>query len=245
LSLTLASNFKDLLIAHKDVFAKSPTDIGFCDVLEHDIDTGDATPIRQPPRRPPLASGTAEDDLINEMLGADVIEASDSPWASPVCLAKKPDGSYRFCVDYRRVNAVSRKYAYPVPDIQDAFDSLRGAKYFATIDLLSGYWQIGMTPRAQERSAFCTRRGLYHFKRMPFGLSNAPATFCRLMHRVLRDHLWRICLCYLEDVIVYATSQQELLERLHIILACLRNVGLKVNPQNVAFLKNAFLFWAT
>jgi len=204
LSPTLASNFRDLLVAHKDVFAWSPTDIGYCDLLQHDIDTGDAAPIRQPPRRPPLASGTAKDDLIADMLSADVIEPSDSPWASPVCLAKKPDGSYRFCVDYRRVNAVSRKDAYPIPDIQDAFDSLRGATHFATIDLLSGYWQIGMTPRAQERSAFCTRRGLYHFKRMPFGLSNAPATFCRLMHRVLRDHLWRICLCYLDDVIVYA-----------------------------------------
>ena len=94
--------------------------------LEHDIDTADAAPIRQPPRRPPLASGTAEDDLVVEMLAAGVSEPSDSPWASPVCLTKKPDGSYRFCVDYRRVNAVSRKDAYPIPDIQDAFDSLRG-----------------------------------------------------------------------------------------------------------------------
>jgi len=126
LSPTLASNFKDLLITHKDVFAKSPTDIGFCNLLEHDIDTADAAPIRQPPRRPPLTSGTAEDDLVAEMLAAGVIEPSDSPWASPVCLAKKLDGSYRFCVDYRRVNAVSRKDAYPIPDIQDAFDSLRG-----------------------------------------------------------------------------------------------------------------------
>ena len=80
--------------------------------------------------------------LLIEMLAADVIEPSDSPWASPVCLAKKPDGSYRFCVDYRRVNAVSRKDAYPIPDIQDAFDSLRGATHFATIDLLSGYWHF-------------------------------------------------------------------------------------------------------
>jgi len=217
---TLASNFKDLLITHQDVFAKSPTDIGFCNLLEHDIDTADAAHIRQQPRRPPLASGTAEDDLVKEMLAAGVIEPSDSPWASPVSLAKKPDGSYRFCVDYRRVNAVSRKDAYQIPDIQDVFDSLRGAKYFATIDLLSSYWQINMTPRVQERSAFCTRRGLYHFKRMPFGLSNAPATFYRLMHRVLRDHLWRICLGYLDDVIVYATSQRQLLERLHTILSC-------------------------
>ena len=122
LSPTLASNFTDLLITHKDVFAKSPTDIGFCNLPEHDIDTADAASIRQPLRRPTVVSGTAEDDLVTEMLVAGV----DSPWASPVCLAKKPDGSYRFCVDYMRVNAVSRKDAYPIPDIQDAFESLRG-----------------------------------------------------------------------------------------------------------------------
>jgi len=126
LSPTMASDFKDLLIQHQDTFAKSSIDIRFCDLLQHDSDTSDAAPIRQPPRRPPLASGTADDDLIAEMLAADVIEPSDSPWASPVCLAKKPDGPYRFCVDYRRVSAVSRKDAYPIPDIQDAFDSFRG-----------------------------------------------------------------------------------------------------------------------
>jgi len=85
LSPTLASNFRYLLVAHKDVFARSPTDIGFCDLLQHDIDTADAAPIRQPARRPLLASGTAKDDLIAEMLSADIIEPSDSPWASPVC----------------------------------------------------------------------------------------------------------------------------------------------------------------
>jgi len=132
----------------------------------------------------------------------------------------------------------------PIPFLTFRLPSIAygGAKYFATIDLLSGYWQIGMTPRTQERSAFCTRRGLYHFKRMPFGLSNAPATFCRLMHRVLRDHLWRICLCYLDDVIVYATSQRELLERLHTILSCLNKVGLKVKPSKCSLFNERIFF---
>jgi len=156
LSPTMSPDFKQLLLQHQDTFAKSSTDFGFSNLLEHYIDTADAAPIRQPPRRPPLAPGTAEDDLMNEMLAADIIEPSTSPWASPVCLAKKPDGCYRFCVDYRRVNAVSRKDAYPIPDIQDAFDSLREAKYFATIDLPSGYWQIGMTLRAQNGQHFVT-----------------------------------------------------------------------------------------
>ena len=121
------------------------------------------------------------------MLEAGVIEPSKSAWASPVCLVKKKDNSYRFCVDYCRVNAVSKRDAFPVPDMHDAL-----YKMFATIDLLAGYWQLGLTQRAKERSAFCTRRGLFHFNRMPFGLSGAPASFCRLMSIVLADLLWVI-----------------------------------------------------
>ena len=132
------------------------------------MDTGTAPPIKQSPQRPPLSAGDAENEIIDDMLRTGVIEASTSEWASPVCLVKKPDGSYRFCVDYRRVNAVSRKDAFPIPDIQDALDSLKGSRHFATLDLLSGYWQLPMTDRAKERSAFCTRRGLFQFKRMPF-----------------------------------------------------------------------------
>jgi len=137
--------------------------------LEHDIDTGDARPIKQSPRRPPLAACDSENQILDEMLATGVIEPSNSAWASPVCLVKKKDGAYRFCVDYRRVNAVSKRDAFPIPGIQDALDHLRGSKYFATFDLLSGYWQLGLTERAKERSAFCTRRGLFHFTRMPFG----------------------------------------------------------------------------
>ena len=115
-------------------------DIGFCPLMQHDIDAGDAPPIKQSPHRPPLAALDAEDTILDKMLYTGVIEPSSSEWASPVCLVKKKDGTHRFCVDYRRVNAVSRRDAFPVPDIQDALDCLRGAQYFATFDLLSGYW---------------------------------------------------------------------------------------------------------
>ena len=140
------------------------------------------------------------------MLEAGVIEPSNSPWASPVCLVKKKDDTYRFCVDYRRVNGVSKKDAYPLPNIQDALDNLQGSRYFASIDLLSGYWQLGMTERAKERSAFCTRRGLFQFTRMPFGLSGAPGSFCRLMEIVLSNLNYKICLCYLDDIVVFAKT---------------------------------------
>jgi len=176
------------------------------------------------------------------MLETGVIEPSNSSWASPVCLVKKKDGTFRFCIDYRRVNAVSKKDAYPIPDIQDALDNLRGSRCFATIDLLSGYWQLGMTDRAKERSAFCTRRGLFQFTRMPFGLSGAPGSFCRLMSNVLRDLLWVVCLCYLDDIVVFACSPEELLERLRIVLDRLRDVGLKAKPSKCELFKPEIKF---
>ena len=137
---------------------------------------------------------------------------------------------------------MSQKDAYPIPDIQDALDNLRGSRCFATIDLLSGYWQLGITNRAKERSAFCTRRGLFQFTRMPFGLSGAPGSFCRLMSIVLRDLLWVVCLCYLDDIVVFARSPKELLERLRIVLNRLRDVGLKAKPSKCELFKPEFKF---
>ena len=171
------------------------------------------------------------------MLKTGVTEPSSSSWASPVCLVKKKDGAFRFCIDYRLVNAVSKKDAYPIPDVQDALGNLRGSRYFATINLLSGYWQLGMTDRAKKRSTFCTRCGLFQFTRMPFGLSGAPVSLCRMMSIVLRDLLWVVCLCYLDDIAVYARSPQELLERLRIVLDRLRDVGLKAKPSKCELFK--------
>jgi len=125
------AGLKRLLHDHQGTFAKSSTDLGFCPIVQHDIDTGDNRPIKQSPRRPPISARDAEDEILDEMLEAGVIEPSRSEWASPVYLVKKKDGTYRFCIDYRRVNAVSRKDAFPIPDIQDALDNLRGSKYIS------------------------------------------------------------------------------------------------------------------
>jgi len=228
--------------SHQNTSANSSTDLGFCDIIQHDIDTANSSPIKQSPGRPPLAACEAEDKILDEMLASGVIEPSLSPWASPVCLVKKKDDTYRLCVDYRKVNAVSKKDAFPIPDIHDALDHLRGDRYFATFDLLSGYWQLGMTERAKEASAFCTRRGLFHFTRMPFGLAGAPATFCRLMSIVLRDQLWKICLCYLDDIIIFDRTPQELLDRLDQVLTRLHQVGLKVKPSKSVLFKTEVQF---
>ena len=226
---------------HSNAFAAGPLDLGFCAVLQHHIDTGNALPIKQPPHRPPFAARDAEDAILDEMLQTGVIEPSNSPWSSPVCMVKKKDDTYRFCIDYRRLNDVTKKDAFPVPDVKDALDSLRGAKYFATIDLLSGYWQLEMTDRAKESSAFCTRRGLFQFTRMPFGLSNAPS-FCRLMHIILKDMLYVLCLCYLDDIVVYAHSPAQLIEHLDAVFARLRQYGLKAKPSKCVLLKSPIEF---
>ena len=142
---------KQLLFDHRETFPTSSADLGFCPLVQHDIDTGDARPIKQSPRRPPISARDAEDKILDEMLETGVIEPSNSSWASTVCLVKKKDGSFRFCIDYRRVNAVSKKDAYPIPDIQDVLDNLRGSTCFCSLDLLSGYWQLGMTPPCERK----------------------------------------------------------------------------------------------
>jgi len=242
LSVPLQQSLAAVLRRNGDAFATGPLDLGFCSVLQHDIDTGDSPPIKQPPRKPPFAARDAEDAILDEMLQIGVIVPSNSPWSSPVCMVKKKDDTYRFCIDYRRLNDVTKKDAFPVPDVKDALDSLRGAKYFATIDLLSGYWQLGLTERAKERSAFCTRRGLFHFTRMPFGLSNAPSSFCRLMHIILKDMLYIQCLCYLDDIVVFADSPEQLLERLDAVFSRLRHYGLKAKPSKCVFFKSPIEF---
>jgi len=240
--LSTQQDLAALLRKNAKAFATSKLDFGYCADLQHDIDTGNALPIKQSPRRPPLSARQAEDDILQEMLDTGVIQPSNSHWSSPVCMVRKKDDSVRFCIDYRRVNAVTIKDAFPVPDVKDALDSLRGAKYFATIDLLSGYWQLGMSDRARERSAFCTRRGLFEFTRMPFGLANAPSSFCRLMHSVLHDLLYTICLCYLDDIIVYAETPQELIEMLDVILTRLHEHGLKAKASNCVLFKSPIDF---
>ena len=242
LSDSTVTGLHHLLSKHADTFATSSKDLGFCSLISHDIDTGTARPIKQPPRRPPLAVRAEEDRLLDQMLQADVIEPSKSEWASPVCLVRKKDGSFRFCVDYRKVNALTKRDAFPVPGINDSLDSLQGNCLFASCDLLCGYWQLPMTDRAKERGAFCTRRGLFQFKRMPFGLSGAPSTFCRLMSRVFADLLWVICLIYIDDLIIFARTEKELLERLDIVFTRLHDVGLKLKTSKCCLFKSEIEF---
>ena len=167
------------LFLQNNVFTLSNDELGTTDVT-HSIDTGDHPPIKQPPRRIPYALRQTVDEMVDDMLRQEVIQPTSSPWGSPVVLVKKKDGSLRFCVDYRRLNSVTKRDVYPLPRVDDILEALAGARYFSTLDLASGYWQVTMDPAAREKTAFVTNAGLYEFNKMPFGLCNAPATFQRL-----------------------------------------------------------------
>lgn len=162
------------------------------------------------------------------MLERGVVEPSTSPWASPIVLVKKKDGSTRFCVDYRKLNDVTRKDAYPLPRIDATLDTLHGSQWFSTLDLLSGYWQVKIDKANKDKTAFCTTEGLIQFKVMPFGLCNAPATFQMLLDLVLAGFQWSECLVYLNDVIVLGRTFEEHLRNLQSVLQRMRESGLRL-----------------
>ena len=220
----------DLLNRYQHIFSKSSEDLGRSDRVQHKINTGTAVPCRQPPRRQPIGKRDIEKQEVLKMLERKVIEPSNSAWSSPIVLVTKKDGSTRFCVDYRRVNDLTVKDAYPIPRVDECLDSLTGSKWFNCLDLNSGFWQIGLDPADKEKTAFATTLGLYQFTVMPFGLANAPSTFERLMEDVLRGCQWEICLIYMDDVIVPSSTFQDSIARLELVFQRLSEANLKLKP---------------
>ena len=230
------------LLGYADVFTANEDDLGRTDVLKHTISVGDASPIRQPPRRAPPYHKETVRNLLSSMLSKGVIQPSKSPWASPVVLVKKKDGTVRFCVDYRKVNAVTTKDAFPLPRIDDTLDTLSGSQWFSTLDMLSGYWQVEMDEKDREKTAFTTHEGLFEFKVMPFGLCNAPATFQRLMNVVLAGVQWSKCLVYLDDIIIVGRTFNEHLKNLGIVLQRLREANLRLKPNKCTLCRDEVLY---
>ena len=220
----------NLLQSYGDVFSTGPTDLGRTSLVRHDILTTPGPPVKQPPRRMARDKQMAADQQVQQSLETGVAQTSNSSWAAPIVMVRKKDKSPRLCVDYRPLNERTIKDAYPLPRIQDTLDTLSTAKYFSTLDLTSGYWQVEMTPRARKAAAFCTRKGLFEWNVMPFGLCNAPATFQRLMDRVLVGLQWDTCLVYLDDVIVLGRDITQMLERLGQVFTRLREANLKLKP---------------
>ena len=167
---------EELLHRFSHVFAQEGEPRGRTTVVKHHIETFGPR-IRQRLRRLPASLKGEVDKEIQGMLQTGVIRLSTSPWSSPVVLVKKRDGAWRFCIDFRKVNAATHRDAYPLPRIDETLDSLAHAALFTTLDLALGYWQVELDESSKEKTAFSMSAGHYEFNVMPFGLTNAPATF--------------------------------------------------------------------
>ena len=203
----------------------------------HVIHRNEAKPIKLRPHRMAWKEQQIVRQAVQDMLDAGVIRSSRSAWAFPVVLVPKPDGSTRFCIDYRKLNEISKKDAYLSPRTDDALTALSRAKFFTAMDLRSGYWQIPMDSASIEKTAFTTKFGLFEFVRMPFGLSSAVATFQRIMDDVFRDLLWEYVVVYLDDVIIYSENWEDHLVHIREVFRRLREANLKITAKKCDFAK--------
>ena len=205
----------DVITSFSDIFSAGDHDLGHTSAVRHRIDLTDDHPFRQRHRRIPPAMYNEVCDHLHQLLANGVIRRSHSPWSSNVVLARKKDGRLRMCVDYRQLNERTIKDSYSLPRIDEMFDTLRGSKFFSTLDMKSGYHQIEIEEENKERTAFTVGPlGFYEFNRMPFGLSNSPATYQRMMNECFEDLHLKSCLIYIDDIIVLADTYEEHLNRL-------------------------------
>ena len=190
------TQFRGLLIKYQDAFSKDPKDIGTTPLIEHSIDTGNAPPTKIPPRRIPISKLKQAEQEMAEMAERNIIEPSDSPWCSPVVLINKPDGSLRFCIDYRSLNSKTIKSGVPIDRIDDSLDALAGAKLFSVLDLRSGYWNVNIAEKDRPKTAFAIPgSGLWQFRKMPFGLQCAQYfcfTYAESLKGVILENLLNI-----------------------------------------------------
>ncbi|KAJ8381162.1 hypothetical protein SKAU_G00019400 [Synaphobranchus kaupii] len=233
---------KAVLEKYSTVFASEDEDLGYTDKVQHEIHLTDDVPVTQPYRRIPPTQYKEVKKHIATLLKKGVIQESASAYASPVVLVRKADGNLRLCVDYRRLNAKTKRDAFPLPRIDESFDALREAKFFSTIDLASGYHQVAMHEKDRPKTAFTTPFGLYEYSRMPFGVCNGPATFQRLMQTTMNDLIFQIILVYLDDILVFSQTFEDHLDRLEAVLKRLAETGLKVKLQKCDFLQETVRF---
>ena len=230
------AKFSDLVMSkHPGVFSKHDLDIGLTTAVEHNIRLTDDTPFRQPSRRIPPSDYADAKAHIEDLLRKEIIRESSSPYASPIVLVRKKNGNIRLTVDYRVLNSRTVRDQYNVPKIEDTFNYLTGANFFTIFDLKDGYYQVAMAEGDKSKTAFWCPLGFYEFNRMPQGITNAPATFQRLMERCMGDITSTGVLVYLDDLLVFSTTLEEHLERVDKVLSRLEQYGLKLNMNKCKF----------
>ena len=224
-----------------EAFCLDKYERGETDLVQLEIDTGDAVPKRQPVQRMPFAVRQEVARQLKNMQEAGVVRPSSSPWACPVVMVRKKDGSHQFCVDYRQLSSVTKADTFPLPRIDDLLDQLGESKFFTTLDLAAGYWQIRVHPNSKEKTAFITPQDLYEFQVMPLGLTNAPSVFQRLMQRVLLglnpEEGPDFVAVYINDVLVFSRTLEEHIQHLQLVIKRIRECGLKLKPAKCHFIR--------
>jgi hypothetical protein len=243
LSAEQQESLKCLLIEYADVFAAHDLDLGTFTALPHRIPVDPTTtPTKERMRRVPKGFEKEEEKHLQEMLAAGVIQPSVSPWAAAPVLVRKKDGGVRWCIDFRKLNTVTKKDAFPLPLISDCLDALSENIFMSTLDMASGYWQITIHPADREKTAFITRFGLFEHVRMSFGLCNAPSTFQRVMNLVLRGLTWNTVLAFLDDILVLGKNFDDHLKNLEEVLQRFRTHNLKLKPKKCSLFRRKAKF---
>ena len=230
---------KKVLGEYPQAFSVSDFDLGHSNIVEHNIDLTDERPFRERYRPIPPSLYDEVRAHLETMKRAGVIRESFSPYASPIVLVRKKDGSLRFCVDFRKLNSKTIRDSYALPRIDETLQALNGSKWFSSLDLRSGYWQIGVAEKDKHKTAFVLPPplGLWECNRLPFGLCNAPGTFQRAMERCLGDLNHKICVVYLDDIIIFSRTIDEHKDRLRQVLDRLTSHGFKLKPSKCKLLQ--------
>lgn len=236
------TELKKFLCLNEACFAR-PGEVGRTNMGTHKIQLKDDKPIREPPRRIPLYKRKALQEEVKKLEKNGLIEKSMSPWSSQTVMVQKKDGSWRMCVDYRKLNEKTIKDAYPLTRIDENLDALEGSKYYSSLDLDMAYHQVPLEEADKEKTAFATPRGgLFHFKTMPFGLCNAAGTFSRIIERTLEGLQWEVAVLYLDDIVVIGKSFEHHLANLQKVFDRLSSANLKLKAKKCNLLQKEISF---
>lgn len=233
---------KKVLHEFRDIQYREGENLTFTSTIKHSIQTKHEDPLYKRPYKYPQAYDQEVNKQINEMIEQGIIKKSKSPYCSPIWIVpKKMDASgkqkFRLVIDYRNLNEITIDDKFPIPNMDEILDKLGKCQYFTTIDLAKGFHQIQMDPDSIAKTAFSTKHGHYEFTRMPFGLKNAPATFQRCMNNLLEDLIFKDCLVYLDDIIIYSTSLEEHISSISKVFSKLREANLKLQLDKCEFMK--------
>ena len=228
----------DLMVEYQHLFTLNDLELGCTSQVKHSIKLDDNKPFKDCYRRIPPQQFEEVRNHLQDMLKVGAIRKSTSPWASPVILVRKKDGSLRFCIDLRKLNSRTIKDAYSLPHIEESLDCLNGACIFTSLDLKSGYWQVLMDEDSIQLTAFTVGPlGFYECIHMPFSLMNAPATFQRLMESCLGELHLKYCIIYLDDIIIHSKNPEDHISRLRKVFEKLDKAGLHLKPSKCEFFK--------